>query len=239
VHQRIQGSATSQYTFFNKAPVFGFARSFVSSIAIPNATITVLEDPTLRYQTDNEGKFGPIMWTVGAPITLRLEKSGSWWSGYRTTQTATLIVPPEGINHDRYVKNVSFQIVSNMAFSCISWVMGKAENPETGQLAVTVTPPNITMDDIPQGEPDVVISIEPDPGVKPYYLGIIPWLHKTNFFRCQQLQATTRDGGVIFPDIPTGVYKITARKGERIAEIEARVDKGVITNASPPVGLVL
>lgn len=239
MHEGTIKLATSPHAFFNKAPVSGFARSFVSSAPIPNATITILEDETFQCQTDNEGRFGPIMWTVGTPITFRLEKNGSWWSGYRTTQTATLIVPPEGIHNDHYVKNVSFQVVSNMAFSCISWGMGRVEIAETGQIAVTVTPPGITMDDIPQGEPDVEVSLEPDPGVRPFYLGIVPWFHKTNFLGCQQQRATTHDGGVIFPNIPPGVYKVTARKGDRVAEIEVSVSEGVITNASPPIGLVL
>ncbi len=235
-----KNNALSQHGFFNKVPVFGFARSFASGLAICDAKIIILEDETLQHQTDHEGKFGPIMWEVGMPITLRLEKPGTWWSGYHTTQTATLIVPPEGINNPNYLLNVSFQVPSKMAFSFISWGMGMAANPETGQIAVTVTPPNITLDHIPQGEPDVEVSLEPNPGVRPFYLGLFPGIHKTKFWGCRELRTTTHDGGVIFPNVPPGDYTLTAKKGEKVSDtIKVTVHPGVIVNASPPVGLII
>src|SRR5687768_2719333 len=74
-----------------KAPVSGFARNFVTGKPVPGANITVLEDGE-KFKTDNAGRFGPIQWPVGKPITLVLEKIG-----FRTLQSATVTVPAEGL----------------------------------------------------------------------------------------------------------------------------------------------
>ena len=73
------------------APVSGFARSFILGSEISNATITILETGK-KLQSDNHGKFGPFDYPIGKPITLVIEK----WE-YHTTQSPTVIVPPEGL----------------------------------------------------------------------------------------------------------------------------------------------
>ena len=175
------------------AEVSGFVRSFISGMPIPNARITVCEDEKLEFYTDSKGRFGPFEWQVGQPITLVFEKPGSFWSGYKTTKTATVIVPPEGINSDNFLENISFQVPSNMAYKAISWLLWDTEDPESGHIAATVTPPNTTMDDIPQGIENVTVTLSPDPGIEPYYPGIFPFFHKTNFFS-RNLKATSLDG---------------------------------------------
>ena len=235
--QRRSHSVSLHKDVDSRVPVSGFARSFVTGWPIIDATITVLEDARFECHTDSKGHFGPIWCYVGAPVTLRLEKKGSWCAGYRTTQSATIIVPPEGLDHPNYLFNVSFQVPSNIAFSLFSCAMGIAEKRGTCQIALTVTPPGKTMDDIPQGEEGVEVSLVNAPRIQPYYLGIFPGIHKTNFF--SRHKSTSKDGGVIFPNVPAGVYKLKAVKGNQTSEIMVTASEDVLVNASPPYGIVL
>ncbi|KTD69198.1 MULTISPECIES: carboxypeptidase regulatory-like domain-containing protein [Legionella] len=216
--------------------VSGFARSFISGLPIADATITVLENNQLKFKTDASGKFGPFAWAVGKPITLVFEKPGSFWTGYKTTQTATVIVPPEGINHENYVKNISFQVPSNMAYKLLSFAIGEAEDPDACQIAATITPPNTTMDDIPQGVEGVTVSLSPNVKVRTFYFDIFPFIHKTNPF-IRTLKSTSLDGGVAFLNVPPGDYIMEARKDNILfSKVIIKARKGMLVNASPPQG---
>ncbi|KTD43189.1 hypothetical protein [Legionella parisiensis] len=218
------------------ALVSGFARSFISGQPIADATITVLENNNLKFKTDSSGKFGPFEWPVGEPITLVFEKPGSFWSGYKTVQTATLIVPPEGIHDENFLKNISFQVPSNVAYQFLSFAMGETEDPKACQIAATITPPNTTMDDIPQGVEGVTVSLSPKVDAKTFYFGIFPFIHKTNPF-IKTLKATSLDGGVAFLNVPPGDYIMKAEKGNiPFSEVKIKAREGMIVNASPPQG---
>ncbi len=218
------------------AKVSGFARSFISGEPIVGATITALENPELLLQTDTYGQFGPFDWYVGEPMTLVLEKTGSFWSGYKTTQTATMIVPPEGFNNENYLKNISFQVPSNMAYKFLSFAMGDTENPQACQIAATITPLNTTMDDIPQGIAGVKVTLSPEVNNKPFYFDIFPLVDKTNPF-VRTLNATSLDGGVVFINVPPGEYTMTAEKeGTLFSQVHVKARAGILVNASPPHG---
>ncbi|HHF7349310.1 TPA: carboxypeptidase regulatory-like domain-containing protein [Legionella feeleii] len=216
--------------------ISGFARSFISGEPIADATITVVENEAITFKTDANGRFGPFEWPVGKAITLRFEKPGSFWSGYRTTQTATLIPPPEGINNENYLKNISFQVPSNLAYTFLSFAMGVTEDPQACQIAATITPPGTTMDDIPQGVEGVKATLSPDVNRKPFYFGIFPVIHKTNPF-IRTLEATSLDGGVAFLNVPPGDYTLEVTKDNiPFSKVTIKARKGVVVNASPPNG---
>ncbi|BCA96273.1 hypothetical protein TUM19329_26340 [Legionella antarctica] len=216
--------------------VSGVVLSFLSGERISGGRITAIEDEGLELCTDSDGKFGPFEWPIGEPITLVFEKTGSLWSGYRTTQSATLIVPPEGINDDNYLKNITFQVPSHLACKFLSWAMGVTEDTQACQIAATITPPNTTMDDIPQGVADVEVTLSPKVSNKPFYFGIFPIIHKTNPF-IRTLEATSLDGGVAFLNVPEGEYTLEAKKRDVIfSAIKIKARKGVLVNASPPNG---
>ncbi|WP_454784551.1 carboxypeptidase regulatory-like domain-containing protein [Legionella sp. WA2024007413] len=218
------------------ALVSGFARSFISGWPIADATITVLENEQLALKTDSSGRFGPFEWPVGEPITLVFEKPGSFWTGYKTIQTATLIVPPEGINNENFLKNISFQVPSNMAYQFLSYAMWKTEDPHACQIAATVTPPNTTMDDIPQGVEGVTVTLTPKVNAETFYFGIFPIVHKTNPF-IHKLKSTSLDGGVAFINVPPGDYVMEAKKDNiPFSKVAIKARKGMIVNASPPYG---
>lgn len=218
------------------ALVSGFARSFISGQPIVDATITVLENDQLQFKTDSSGKFGPFEWPVGTSLTLVFEKPGSFWSGYKKIQTATLTVPPEGINNENFLKNISFQVPSNMAYKFLSFAMGETEDPLACQIAATVTPPNTTLDDIPQGVEGVTVSLSPKVDAKTFYFGIFPIIRKTNPF-IKTLKATSLDGGVAFINVPPGDYTMKSEKDNiPFSEVKIKAREGMIVNASPPQG---
>ena len=213
------------------ALVSGYARSFVSGEYLVDATITVLEDDKLKFKTDSSGKFGPFEWGVDQPITLVLEKNG-----YKMTQTATMVVPKEGINDKDFLKNISFQVPSNIAYRFLSWAMGFSEDSNACVVAATITPPNTTMDNIPQGVAGVKVTLSPNTNIKPFYFGIFPWFHKTNPF-IRSLDAISLDGGVAFVNVPPGDYIMEAQKeGVTFSKVVIKARKGVLVNASPPRG---
>ncbi len=217
------------------ALVSGFARSFVSGNAISGGLVWPLGAKEKGVYTDSEGKFS-IEWPIGQPITLVFEKPGSYWTGYKTTQSATLIVPPEGINDKNYLKNVSFQVPSEMAYSFIQWATGFTPTPGKGHVAATVTPPNMTLDDIPQGVEGVKVRLSPAVESTPFYFGIFPLTHKTNPFD-RSLTSTSLDGGILFANVPPGEYELYAEKeGYVFSSVHINVRADVLINASPPNG---
>lgn len=218
------------------ALVSGFARSFISGEPIVEGLVTALENDTLQLITDENGYFGPFEWPVGNPITLVFEKPGSFWSGYKTTQTATIIVPESGINDPDFLKNISFQVPSNMAYALFAEAMGGTEDPLACQITTTITPPNTTMDDIPQGIEGVTVTLLPDVNAQVFYFDIFPIIHKTNPFM-RQLEATSLDGGVAIVNVPPGDYTIVASKeGVTFSTINVTARRGVLVNVSPPHG---
>lgn len=53
----------------------------------------------------------------------------------------------------------------------------------------------------------------------------------------RRLTQTTRDGGVLWLNVPPGEYVLTAHKGVRFTQARFRCRAGVLVNASPPWGL--
>lgn len=227
---------TQTSAFANKegyAPVSGFARSFIMGSEIANATITIVETGE-KTKTDNHGKFGPIDYPIGKPITLVIEK----W-GYHTTQSATVIVPPEGLTGP--YNNITFQVPSVESYYLLSTIVGATENPQACHVAVTITAYHKNMDDDPQGEEGATVSLAAHPEQPPFYFDIFrsgPLKGKTNPFT-KGLTSTSEDGGLlIFNVAPQDKpYVITATKpGVLFTESQFLCRKGMFINVSPPTG---
>src|SRR3990167_263212 len=138
----------------NTAPVSGFARAFVLGNALSNATITILETGE-KIKTDKEGHFGPISYPIGKPITLVFEKFG-----YKTTQSATVMVPREGLTGP--YNNITFQVPSLETYYLLSSIIGAKVDDKACHVVVTVTAFQKTMDDIPQGEVNAKLTLIPE-----------------------------------------------------------------------------
>ncbi len=219
------------------ALVSGVAHSYATGWPIEGAMVTTIEDKAIKLTTDSSGRFGPFEYPIGRPMTLIFEKPGSLWSGYKTTQTSTMIVPSEGFNNEDYLKNITFQVPSNIVYKFLFWAMGVTENPELCQIATTVTALNKTIEDVPQGIAGVTVEITPKIDNQPFYFGTVPIFNITNPF-VRTLNATTVDGGVAFLNVPEGEYILEAKKeGMIFSQVEIHARKGILVNASPQHGL--
>jgi hypothetical protein len=221
------------YASTGTAPVSGFARSFIFSSPIEGATITVNETGK-TVTTDSEGRFGPIDYPIGKLITLTLSK----W-GYKTTQSATIIVPKEGLT-TRY-NNITFQVPSIQTFYILSKLIGATMNDNDCHLTTTVTHYHKTMDDIPQGIPGAQLSFLPKVQARTFYFDIYrsgPLIHKTNPLT-KDLTATSEDGGAAIFNLPPRAepYILYAEKpGVKFTKVMFICKKGAFINISPPQG---
>ncbi len=215
------------------APVSGFARSFILGSHLSNANITINETGE-KISTDNDGKFGPFNYPVGKPITLTFDK----W-GYKTTQSATIIVPQEGLNSP--YNNITFQIPAVQTFYILAGVIGASIDENSCHFTTTITKYHKTMDDIPQGIEGAHLVISPAVDVTPFYFDIFksgPLTGKTNPFS-KGLTATSEDGGVAIFNLPPRdePYTITAEKdGVAFTKAQFICKKGTFINLSPPQG---
>lgn len=221
--------------FIDSAPVAGFARVFLSSAPISDATISILETG-LKVKTNDKGQFGPIFHPVGKPITLVFEK----W-GYRTTQSATVIVPKEGLTGP--YDNITFQIPETTTYYLLAAIIGANIDDNYCHVTSTVAGYHKTMDDLPHGEAGVKVTLVPDTDVVPFYFDIFkegPLKNYTNPFT-RGLTQTTEDGGFAFFNLPPRdePYRIIAEKsGTLFSEAQFLCHKGEFINLSPPRGPV-
>ena len=146
------------------APVSGFARSFILGTALSNATITVLETGQ-QFKTDSNGKYGPIQYPIGKPITLIFEK----WN-YKTTQSDTSVVPSEGLTSP--YNNITFQIASIESYYVLAGIVGAKIEDNACHVVTTITAYHKTMDDIPQGEEHAKAVLIPNVAMTPFYFDI-------------------------------------------------------------------
>lgn len=216
-----------------KAPVYGFARAFPISYALPNATITILETGE-KYKTDANGNFGPIYYPIGKPITLVFKK----W-GYKTTQSATMTVPKEGLQGPH--ENISFQVPSSLTFYLYSKIVGARFDENSCHVATTVTALNKTLNDERQGEMGATIKLIPTTNDKPFYFDIF----KTGFLKnytnpfTRTLTQVSADGGAGFFNLPPREqpYIMQAYKnGVKFTEVKFICRKNAFINMSPPQG---
>lgn len=215
------------------APVSGYAHSFVTSSPLPHALITILETGQ-RIETDEQGNFGPFYYPVGKPLTMEFTKTG-----YKTTQSGTYIVPPEGLNTPD--NNITFQIPSLVSFYLLKTVIGVSLDDDACHVVTTITAPHKLLSDCPHGIAGAQLMLSPSVAQSPYYFGVFstgPMSCKTNPF-AKHLQETTEDGGAGFANVPPRAepYTLSAVKsGERFTSVQFICRRGAFINISPPRG---
>lgn len=214
------------------AAVTGFAHSFLLNKPIANGTITVLETGQ-QYKTDASGRFA-ITYPAGKTMTLEFKKFG-----LQTVQSETVTIPEEGLQGP--YQEVTFQIPAITTFYLYKLLARVRLDPEQCHVVTTVTKPKMTLNDVPQGLPGVVVSLSPGVTEKPFYFDMFehwPIKGKTNPMT-QGLTKTTEDGGVGFANVPVreAPYTIIATKdGVTLSTAKFHCRKGAFINISPPRG---
>lgn len=226
-------AAIAQSESTANASVAGFAMAFLYDTGIADGTITILETGQ-QLKTDKKGHFGPILYPVGKPITLLFEKFG-----YKTTQSATIIVPEKGLQGP--YDNITLQVPSFSIFFIMSKIIGAKIDDESCHVASTITAHHKTLHDLPQGESNAKVTLLPKVNAAPFYFGIFkagPLKNKTSPFS-KDLTETSEDGGVAFFNLPPReeLYTLSAEKsGVTFTESRFRCRKGAFINLSPPYG---
>ena len=204
------------FVFFSPTGTDDVTGATIAATELPSSTTTVQADGTFALRVPS-----------GAAYSFTLTKQG-----FHTTQTATLLVGPSGLDR------VGFQVPPDAVFAALASVVKVEADPTRCQIATTVSAAGTTPyggDAV--GEPGVTVTIDPPvpaasgPVYFAYYAGgmILP---------DRALTETTVDGGVLFLDVAPGDYRLTAHKaGKTFTPVDLRCRAGVLVNAAPPRGL--
>lgn len=152
--------------------------------------------------------------------------------GFHDSQTALLHVGASGI------EQVSFQMPTDKVFMLMANLVNLAPDPTRCQIATTVSAAGTAPyggDGL--GVPEATVSIDPPllPENGPVYF---KYVRAGLIVPDPNLTATTIDGGVLFLNVPTGDYVLSARRpGKRFTSVKLRCRAGSLVNAAPPWGL--
>lgn len=190
------------------------------------ATIAPLEAPEYVTTVDEERSFSFEV-PSGAPLSFVLRHPD-----FATVQSAT--VPVEG-----GVDDLGFQVPTPPILVLMAAAAQVELDPERCQVATTVSsaesPPYGAAG---VGEPDAVVSLDPplpDGSLGPIYFD---YLSDAMILPDPELSATTIDGGVLYGNLPTGSYTLSATKaGISFTEPVVRCTPGMLVNAAPPHGI--
>lgn len=222
-----------------KVPVVGYAQSLVGGHRIENASVRIV-GKKLNMTTNRYGQFG----FCGMPnkqLTLVLKKhSRSPFSNYKTTQTATVTIPPQGLT-GKYAE-MTFQVPRIVTYDLLKFIIKREEHIKSnsnGCIAVTtVTAYKKTLKDDIQGEESAKLILTKNGKVvkdfKPVYFGIL--LGKTDPFKTG-LTSTSKDGGVLIYNLSPSkqLYALTATKpGKTFSTAYFRCTKRAFINLAPP-----
>lgn len=192
------------------------------------AVVRVLEHPERCATVAADGAFALGGFAAGESFSLTMDHLD-----YAPIQTGTHVVPAEGM------ERVTFQAPTWTIYRLMANAARVAPLPDRCQIATTVTEVGRSLysPDPSHGEAGATVTIAPQPegAVGPIYFD---YLERGVILPDRRLTQTTRDGGVLWLNVPPGEYVLTAHKaGVRFTQARFRCRAGVLVNASPPWGL--
>lgn len=200
---------------------FDFGIGITGGIA--GAHVFVLENPALTTTTDASGHFVIGGVPVGSDASLVMEHPD-----FILIQTATLEVPAAGLTR------VTFQAVTPNVRDALAGVLSLTVDDTRCQMVTTVTRIGRSVyDPGAHGEAGVTVTIDP-----PLPASSGPVYFNSSVVPQASLTETSDDGGVLYTNVPAGMYTWTARKaGATFAQVRMDCRAGVLVNAAPPWGL--
>jgi len=197
----------------------------VSGKRISGATVSVLEHPEMHVVTGDDAHFRFDDVEVGSDLTLVVEAPS-----LKTTQTATLVVGPNGVNP------FSVQVVPTGVFNAVSALVPlPIEEDKYCVIASTAVRFGGSLYvRLRQGLPGVNVTLEPAAPAEsgPLYFNeaVVP---------DPEQDGTSIDGGVLYYRVPPGDYVMSAAKvGHVFGTVRLKCRAGVIVNAGPALGLL-
>jgi hypothetical protein len=192
---------------------------------IADAAISVLEDPSISTVSDQDGHF-ELTLSPGATATFVLEADG-----FPPARTKTFTVPDVP---DMDLELVTFQVPNDELFGLLAGVLMLEVDPAACQIVSTITRVGKSLYDAgAHGEEGAIVTIDPP----------LPAEHGPIYFNSAvipdpSLTESSDDGGVLFTNVPPGVYTLHAQKdGVTFEDVIMQCEAGVLVNASPPYGL--
>lgn len=223
-----------------QVPVTGYAKAFVGSERIADATITILER-NQKITTDRFGRF-EFCAKPAEKLTLVLEKHGnSAYHNYHTTQSATFTVAATGLSGNQ--QEITFQVPRIITYRLLETILKNKLHvvPKANCciVATTITAAGKTLVDDEQGEVGAQILLSQS-GIRLHppviYFGIL--FGKTNPFSLSTLGAS-KDGGALIYNLPASDYPYTLgayKQGLRFSQEQFLCRSGAFINLSPPHG---
>ncbi len=212
------------------ASVSGHAMGFTTSGGlISGAYVTVLEHPERCTRTNESGYFRLDGFAPGEDVSLVMNDPL-----HPLIQTSTERVARGGLTQ------LGFQAPDYPMYSLLQVVTHARARPGLCQIATTVMEVGFMDYDNTgpsHGEAGAIVTIDPPVAVDsgPIYF---QWLAPGRIVPDRTLTETSRDGGVLFLNVPPGDYVIDARKaGVTFRPVRIRCRAGLIVNASPPWGI--
>lgn len=190
---------------------------------IAGATVTLVEDPDRQVTTAADGHFQLDGFAEGDQVTLALA-----FPDHHAIQTGTLTVGTAPI------ERVTFQVVHDAIYDLLADMLGVTPDEASRcQVVTTVTRVGKSLyDEGAHGEAGATVTIDPPTGSEgPIYFN-------SSVLPDRALTETSDDGGVLFLQVPPGVYTLTATKpGVTFRPVTITCRAGFLVNASPPWGL--
>ncbi len=215
---------TGEATIVVSGDAFAFSLPGEPYGLIADATISVLEQPEFSVTTDATGHFEFPALPAGSTATFVLDHPD-----FPPARTKTFTLPESG-----ELERVTFQVPDLTLFDLIAGIVQVEIDPSACQIVSTITRVGKSIYDAgAHGEAGATVTITPAvPGEQgPIYFNddVIP---------DTALTESSTDGGVLFVNVPPGVYELQAHKdGVEFESVTMQCAAGVLVNASPPYGL--
>lgn len=208
--------------------VIGDVMPFLSEVGgkrVEGAEISILEYPDKTVTTGPDAHFEFDGLDAGSEVTLVMEHAD-----YRTTQTATVTLGEHGAHP------FTIQAVSKALFNGLSaLVPTKPDMDKNCVVATTVTRSGGSLFVLlRQGEAGAEVSLSPavpaESGPVYFNESVLPDVKQTS---------TSKDGGVVFVNVPPGEYTLSATKPGLVFEpAHVTCRAGLVVNAGPPLGVL-
>jgi hypothetical protein len=190
---------------------------------VNGATVEVLDFPHIKTQSDSNGHF-ELDVVRGTTFILRMQ-----YPGFVENITGTHVAA------DEKMEEVNFQAPDITMFEMLAKLAEVVPDPKKCQIATTVNPKG----EPAHGEPDATVTIEP-PLPKRYGPIYFEYISDRVIYPDRSLLKTSRDGGVLFLNVPPGEYTMTAHKeGMEFTQARVKCIAGLLVNAAPPRGLMV
>jgi hypothetical protein len=205
--------------------ISGVVYTFNTPFPVAGATVSIAEYPQISTTSDAAGHY-----TLSVPDDALVTPVASL-PGYRTEYLQTF--ETDGDN----IANAHFQFIPEFIYQYLAAALGLDPNSPLCNIASTVSVAALhtaSWEELmafgPQGETGATVTSHPA------LLGPIYFNEQT--LPDPTLTSTTNDGGVLYVNVPPGVYRISAHHPDhRFAKMTVTCEPGRFINPSPSWGL--